>query len=680
VRFAAILLALSFAAQAQTALESAERAWREERWQDANNFFRAAADSNPKNPYIRVRWGRLLLERFNQEDAQGLFKEALDLDPNNAGAMVGLALIAAENFDRRAVELAEAALKAKPDDVEARELLARLALEEGDEAAATKHAAGTPLEPAVRATIKWLATDLDDTKLDAAGYLFAARIFVLRMRYDEAITLYRRALELNPRLWAAHSELGINLMRLARDDEARRHLETAYENGYRNAGTVNTLRLLDSYDRFSFSKTSRYVLKLHAKEAEALKPYFDAEIARATAVYEKKYGHRLSRPVRIEVYPDHEDFAVRALGMPGLGALGVTFGDVVAMDSPSGRPRGSYHWASTLWHELSHVYVLSMTNHRAPRWFVEGVAVHEETATHADWGDRLTFEVLSAIRDKKLLPVMQLDRGFMRPSYPAQVVVSYFQAGRLCDYIAKTWGEQKLVEMINIFAQRKGTEEAIRTALGIAPEELDRRFLAALEAETAHLTAGLDDWRKRMTELNKAAAAGRHDDVIRLGPALRDMFPEYVESGCAYELLVNAYSARGDTAAALAELERYSKAGGRDPGLIKKLATELERRNRNKEAVAALSRLLAVDPLDEELHVRLGGLLLEAGDAAGAIREYSAALALKPHDAAAAHYNLARAYRAANRLENAREELLLALEIAPGYRPAQKMLLELFPN
>ncbi len=139
---------------------------------------------------------------------------------------------------------------------------------------------------------------------------------------------------------------------------------------------------------------------------------------RAIATYEKKYQMKLNGPVQVEVYPDHEDFAVRTMGMPGLGALGVTFGSVVAMDSPSGRPPGSFHWASTMWHELSHVYVLQATNHRVPRWFTEGMAVYEETAAAPDWGDRLDPEAIKAIQNKKLLPVAQLDRGFVRPSYP----------------------------------------------------------------------------------------------------------------------------------------------------------------------------------------------------------------------------------------------------------------------
>jgi tetratricopeptide (TPR) repeat protein len=73
----------------------------------------------------------------------------------------------------------------------------------------------------------------------------------------------------------------------------------------------------------------------------------------------------------------------------------------------------------------------------------------------------------------------------------------------------------------------------------------------------------------------------------------------------------------------------------------------------------------------------MGELYLDAGDAPGAIREFSAALASKPGDAAAAHFNLARAYRAANRPDQAKEQVVLSLEAAPGYRAAQKLLLEL---
>src|SRR6185295_3215016 len=153
-----------------------------------------------------------------------------------------------------------------------------------------------------------------------------------------------------------------------REGEARQMLETAWSNGYQADPVKFSLILLDSYKNFRTSETPTTILRMHKKESELLRPYFQAELDRAMATFEKKYRIKLKGPVQLEVYPDHEDFAVRTMGTPGLGALGVTFGNVVAMDSPSGRKPGAFHWDSTLWHELSHVYALAVTNHRVPRW------------------------------------------------------------------------------------------------------------------------------------------------------------------------------------------------------------------------------------------------------------------------------------------------------------------------
>ena len=190
-------------------------------------------------------------------------------------------------------------------------------------------------------------------------------------------------------------------MRLGQNEEAYKQLETCFNNGFQDSATKNSLKLMDSYKNFVTFKTPTTILKLNKKEADLLHPYFESEMQRAIATYEKKYQIKLEHPVQVEVYPDHEDFAVRTLGMPGLGALGVTFGYAIAMDSPSGRKPGSFHWASTLWHEMSHVFTLTMTNHRVPRWFTEGMAVHEETAASPEWGDRLGPDEITAIKEQE---------------------------------------------------------------------------------------------------------------------------------------------------------------------------------------------------------------------------------------------------------------------------------------
>ena len=687
-----LLLAILCAATALPAqtpaptLAQAESLWKQHRYEESKAAFESLIARYPRNAEYRVRFGRLFLERFNPPEAAKLFHEALEIEPKQADALLGLAQVAADGFEAQALEFAHRALEADPHMLEAQELLARLALEDNDPAKAAEEAhkaldmsARATQAKAILATIDWL-NDKPGTQWDphsGAAYETAARIFILNRRYEEGIRLFRKAIALQPDLWSAHSQLGVNLMRLGLEGEARAELELCFENHYRDAATVNTLRLMDSYKNFVTYKTDRTVLRLHKKEAELLHPYFEAEMLRALSTYDKKYGFHLDRPVQVEVYPDHEDFAVRTMGMPGLGALGVTFGYVVAMDSPSGRPPGTFHWASTMWHELSHVYVLNMTNFRVPRWFTEGLAVHEETAASPEWGDRLDPHVIMAIKDKKLLPVAELDRGFVRPTYPTQVVVSYFEAGRMCDYIDREWGWPKLLAMIHDFAGGATTPEAIEKELGIKPEEFDKRFLAALTAETKKTVDGFDEWRKELKKVATEYKAHDYEEMIRDASGIRDSYPDYVEAGNVYQFLADGYVAKGDKKAAIAELERYAKVGGRSPDTLKQLATLLEEAGNRKEAAEVLDRLNYIQPIDEDLHRRLGDLWLGLGNTAAAIREYRAVLAKSPTDPAASHFNLAKAYRTANRPDAAKDELLLSLEAAPGFRPAQKMLLEL---
>jgi len=363
--------------------------------------------------------------------------------------------------------------------------------------------------------------------------------------------------------------------------------------------------------------------------------------------------------------------------MPGLGALGVTFGYVVAMDSPSARKPGQWHWASTMWHELSHVYSLEMTNFRVPRWFSEGLAVYEETAASPDWGDRLDPGAIAAIKEKKLLPVADLDRGFMHPTYGDQVIVSYFQGGKICNFIAAKWGYDKLIAMLHDFANKMTTPEVIQEEFQMKPEEFDKQFLAWLEPQTEKTVKSFDEWRKRVRTVAGFVKDKKWDDAIREGEAIRDMYTEYVEMGSVYESLAQAWLGKGDKAKATAELERYSKVGGRDPQSLKQLSKLLEEQGRKQEAAAVLERLNLIYLEDDEAHTRLGALSLDLGRPKIAEREYQSVLNLKPADPAAAHLGLALAYKMENRPDQARDEVISALEAAPNFKPAQKLLLEL---
>lgn len=672
----------------------AEGFWGLGRFDEAGTAFRASVSQEPKEPHHRVRWGRLLLERFNVTEATELFQEALEIRKDYAPALLGLAVALSEGFDRRAIDLARQAVEADPKLLEARELVAALVLEDGDFDKAREEANhALALNPnaldalAVHAAIDllgdnpdspWLAKMLAASPAYGAGYRRIAHWFVLNRRYNEAIELYRKAIALDPQLWAARSELGINLMRVGNDQEAKQLLEQCYESGFRNAATANSLKLLDSLKNYETVRTKRAVLRLHKSEAALLRPYVERETERAITVFEKKYDTTLPGPVQIELYPMHEDFAVRTMGMPGLGALGVTFVLSVAMDSPSGRNPGSYHWASTLWHELSHVFTLHVTNHRVPRWFTEGLAVHEETAVNPEWGERVTPQVLWALAENKLLPIARLDRGFVRPEYPGQVVVSYFQAGRVCDYVNERWGWDKLMQMLRAFTQSEPTAAVVERVLGLKPEAFDEQFLAWLDTHHGASVKGYKDYLKRAPEIAKARNEKRHQDALRIAAEIKPLFPDFVENGNVYEAAALSHLALEDKPAAAAALREYAARGGRNPESLKKLAELEAEAGRPAEARAALERVLMIYPVkDEPLHRRLGDLRADAGQWPGALEEYAAVVALNSTDPATAHYNVARAHFALKRLSEAEEHVMQSLEHAPGFRPAQKLLLEI---
>ena len=670
----------------------------------ANECFREAVKLEPEDPDLRVRWGHLYIQSHQQAEAGALFQEALELDEDHVPAQLGMATVLASRFEGKAVELAQEALKQRPEQAEGHLLLGRMALEEGDLAAA-RESLETGLDQALElglaplgayallASLEMLEGERDNQWVDKAlaynprhGEIYAeqAHFYVITRRYREATERLRKAIEVAPSLWRAHAELGVNLMREGLDDEGRRHLEIAYGGDPYSAKTVNTLRLLDTYDQFETFEDAdpgadgvvRAVFRLDKDESELLLPYVRELTNRAVAEFTRKYDFELKSPVRVEFYPNHDDFAVRTMAMPGIGLLGVTFGYVVAMDSPSGREPGGFHWGTTLWHELAHVFTLESTDHLVPRWYSEGISMYEEWMADVRWGESVGPEYIEAVRKSELLPIVELDRGFIRPKHAGQVAISYMQAGFVCKYIAERWGEGKLVELLRGFGAKVPTDANIAAVLGTSPEDFDEQFDDYMRDALGPALDGLPRWRSNLKTALERARDGEWAEVIEPAEAAKAAYPQHVGSGSAYMLLANAHDKAGNREAAVGELQEYERRGGRQPETLKKLAGWLEEAERSAEAVYTYEGLIYNWPQDEELHARLGELHLEAGKTDLARREFEVVLALDPLDRATAEYNLARAYVKIGDLASARLHVLQALERAPTFGPALQLLLQ----
>ena len=418
-------------------------------------------------------------------------------------------------------------------------------------------------------------------------------------------------------------------------------------------------------------------MRLHKSEAKYLSPYVEELTLKAVKSFSERYDFAPQEPLIVELFPSHDDFAVRTVSTPGVGLLGVAFGYLIAMDSPSARAPGEFHWGSTLWHELAHIFTIKKSNHRMPRWFTEGVSVYEEWSTGPLAGRHIPIEVFQAIKEDKLLPVKDLDSGFVRPTYPNQVNVSYMQAGLICSMISEFWGHDKLTEMLVEYEKRQNTTEAVRTVLGISTEELDRNLTNYIEMNFGNFIQQFDTWKELISSMNNAAQSRQWATVIALANQANEIYPEYVASGSTWLAMHDAYEASGNIDKAVSALETWFEYGGYQPDMLHQLAHRLRDNGRTDKAIEVLEAINWVSPNNIDLHEKLGNDYLARGDNEAAIREFQSLLGLDPHDKSVAYLKMAQAYKNLNDKKRATRNVLQALEYAPFFREAQDLLVEL---
>jgi tetratricopeptide (TPR) repeat protein len=691
-------------------LIQAEAAWRSADVQRANRAFRDAVRTNQRSVYARSRWGRLFLETHQHDEALRLFREALELSPNDVHARLGLAHVYTEQFAGEAEPVLEQVLQEDPNLVEGQLLRARMAMEGGhqDEARsaldqALKAAEAQKLPPlevyAGRAVLDlargqdsasmprnaWVGRSLAFNPHDGAVFEDLAHFEVMRRRYAEATPLLRKAIEVQPRRWSAHAALGANLLRFGQIDEARQHMQVAYQGDPYSPTIVNTLRLLDRADQVDVvtSKVSLppaaevlVQLRLDKKESAALQPYVQSLARDSIATFAQRYGFQPKGPITVELYPNHDDFAVRVAALPGIGLLGVTFGELIVMDSPSGRASGDFHWGTTLWHEMAHVFTLSMTNNRVPRWLSEGISVFEEWRTGPTPGVVIAPDVMSALREQRMLPVADLDAGFIRPEYPNQVQVSYTQAGLVCLFIEERWGFDRLPALVRQFEREISTQAAIESTLKIPAKEFDRQFAAFVQQRYATTFARFPEWQQARMTAAKAMEAEDWTKVIDAAQRAIDIYPDDVANDGPYVLLAAALEKSGQRSRAVQTLQRYRERGGWDPSSMRQLAQWLHASN-DAAALEVLANVNYADPLNAAQHQLLGEQYLTVGRGEDSMQEFRVLLSLNPQDPATAHFGMARALRALGNSQESRRHLLDALETAPHFKPAQALLLQM---
>ena len=718
--------------------------WNYQYAHDALTALDEAIAASPLDHAAQLTVGELFLERYDARQAAEAFQQVLSEHPAHPRALLGLARVARLEGGGSPAAALEAALETNPDLAEARILLARIRLLGGSREQALEQvdrvldANPAHLEAlGTKAAILHLARDDAGlrTVMDRIGALTdapTAALVVLselsadHRKYEDALDFARQAADADPASWTGWGLMGLNQVRLGRVDEGRTNLERAFAGDPFNLWFKNTLDLLDTFSEYRVVETPHFRLVLHDSEADLLAPYMEAVAERAYAEMSQRYNYAPEEPIRVEVYPRHADFSVRTVGLVGIGALGVSFGPALAIDSPTARTRGDFNWASTLWHEIAHSFHIAVSDSEVPRWFSEGLAVHEQRKADIEgqgWGHQAGVSFVRSLAAGDLRPVSELDRGFSSPRHPGEVGDSYYQSSLVFELIEERHGFGAIVDMLRAYRDGASNEEVFERALGVRLEDFDadfedflqERFSAAIASvggdgsEGSEMIAPANPLAVPDVATLEAAVArdpGRFVPRMALGQALfRDgrgadaaehfeaaleLFPQYGGPDGAHWFLGRIREEQGEADAAIAHYRALlalneshydarlalgdllaGNAGGTgdtggapDPGDI-------------TAAAGVLRELTHIHPYEIEDHERLAALMERIGDLEGAVAERRAVVALDPVDLASAHFRLARVLHSSGDAAAARSAVLAALEIAPNYEEALDLLLEL---
>ncbi len=604
-----------------------------------------------------IEWGSLALSKYNPAMASQSFDDVLRSDGYHPDAHNGMALAKLEaSYDvAAALHHLDEALAVNPKHVPS--LLTRASLQidqnKWDSANETleKVLAINPqhLEAlSLIATIHWLRDDRTGYEAAkkrvfainphyAALYHLVARSAVREHRYEEAIALEEQAVQLDPDYFEAMEAMGTGYLRLGREKEGLSWLEKSWAGDQYNMRTFNVLNLFDDTipKNYGFVEGKKFRFRYPNDEQEILHRYIAPLVEDAFAQMVARYGFEPKTPVVLELFADPEHYSVRTVGLPNLGALGVCFGQVVTAMSPS---NGNINWGMVLWHELSHVFALQLSNSRVPRWFTEGLSEYETLIARPEWRRENDADLYAALADGSLPSVADINEFFVKPNMQ-QVMVAYYLSAVTIEYIADHFGFDQIIAGLRLYGQGKDTAAVLTAMTGMTVKEFDQAFQAYLTQRLApyrgtfHVPSeGYDDIAKLEVEVaSRPKDAGAHA-ALALGHFFNgDAMPAQAAADKALKLDSTqplalyisgelAFRQR-DAAGARRHYQRMIELGADSFDVRARLATIARAEGKFDEAIRQLCAAKALDPERSYPYMELFQLYKKRGQLAEALVE-----------------------------------------------------------
>jgi tetratricopeptide (TPR) repeat protein len=428
--------------------------------------------------------------------------------------------------------------------------------------------------------------------------------------------------------------------------------------------------------------------------------------------------------ILVLVLPSHQLFSARTVGLPGLGAAGVCFGQVILMPSPraAGFGMSAFNWQAVIDHEFVHVMTLQRTDYRIPRWFTEGISTIEEPTP--DTGSDPLF--VWAVANDKLPNIEDLNTGFTRPRFPRQFSLSYAYSGMICEYLREAHGQQTIDRMLTLYKAGKRTPEVVTEATGMTldafntaikayaadraatiallPPVSSEQFEALKEVEEDKRTAQqwLDLGRGMLENGEPAAAKRAAEKAIAkdassatalnlLGQIVYSVDDDAESAKAHFEAslkIQNTFAANAFLGIILNENEAYADAiphleaarkiyprAVHTPNIYAMLAELYEKTEQPKKALAVAQAAMKLEPTQKELAINAGKLAMEIDEPDLALDAFRYAIRINPFDEEL-HVAALGAEQALKNLAGVEREARVLLGLAPRSEAALAALCE----
>ncbi|KLU03223.1 Chromosome partition protein smc [Rhodopirellula islandica] len=522
-----------------------------------------------------------------------------------------------------------------------------------------------------------------------------------KYRFAEGAEYQNLALSADPLHIAASFQLAQDMLRLGEEEIGWEIAGEVAKSDPYNVVAYNLMTLRDRTSKFSVLKQDGIQVRMDAKEA---KLYGDAVLELlldAKRILCEKYDVMPDKPILVEIFPHQNDFAIRTFGLPGgAGYLGVCFGRVITANSPASQGERPSNWKSVLWHEFCHVVTLEKTKNRMPRWLSEGISVYEERQRNPSWGEKMSPQYRSMLLSDELTPVSDLSAAFLSPPSATALQFAYYESSLVIEFLIEQHGQEALLAVLDDLAAGIPINDALTRHMG-SLQRLDTQFDAYAKAR-ANQFGALVDWSRDTLPEDGDLATWK--GWTRANPTnywgLRELAKSAIEAGQWKQALIPLSRMQqlgvltGERDGPLEWLARTHRELGQDRQEIRAIQDNLAQ---SSDALPALRRwinigqseeqwenvldasqqALAIQPLLPEFHLAsaVAAEKLDRHDLA--VEALSALLELDLVDPAALHFRLANAYDHQNESFPAKHHALMALELAPRYRDAHRLLWKL---